>query len=176
MKPIARLTRYLPLLAIALMVAAPACAGPSATTTTTTASPTTTTSPPTTTTTPPTTTTSPPTTTTPPATTTTTPPPTTTAASVTIDLVAQNFAFDKSTITVPRGASVTINFNNKDPGVLHNFAAYTDSSASTKIFQGALITGPATTTYTFSAPSTPGTYFFRCDAHPAMMTGSFIVQ
>jgi len=60
--------------------------------------------------------------------------------------------------------------------VAHNFALYTDSSATTKIFQGTIITGPATTTYTFSAPSTPGTYFFRCDVHPTTMTGSFIVQ
>jgi len=33
----------------------------------------------------------------------------------------------------------------------------------------------ATTTYTFTAPSTPGTYFFRCDVHPETMTGQFIV-
>lgn len=38
------------------------------------------------------------------------------------------------------------------------------------------MTGPATTTYTFTAPSTPGTYFFRCDVHPTVMTGQFIVQ
>ncbi len=93
-----------------------------------------------------------------------------------IDLVAQNIAFDKKTITVKAGSMVTINFNNKDSGIPHNFAAYTDSSASTPIFVGAIITGPATTTYTFSAPSTPGTYFFRCDVHPTQMTGQFIVQ
>ncbi len=113
-------------------------------------------------------------TTTPPPTT-TTPPPTTTPASVTISLAAQSFAFDKSTITVPRGASVTINFNNLDYQVPHNFAVYTDSSATTKIFQGAIISG-GTTTYTFTAPSTPGNYFFRCDVHPTQMTGTFIVQ
>ena len=122
------------------------------------------------------TTTLPPTTTTTPPPTTTTQPPTTTPASVTISLVAQNFAFDKSTITVPRGASVTINFNNMDAQTPHNFALYTDSYATTKIFQGTLVTGPTTTTYTFTAPSTPGNYFFRCDAHPTQMTGTFIVQ
>lgn len=51
-----------------------------------------------------------------------------------------------------------------------------DASASTTIFKGAIMTGPATTTYTFTAPSTPGTYFFRCDVHPTVMTGQFIVQ
>ncbi|MCE5338312.1 MAG: cupredoxin domain-containing protein [Methanomicrobiaceae archaeon] len=94
----------------------------------------------------------------------------------TVDLTAENIKFDKSTITVPAGAAVTVNFNNKDSGVPHNFAVYTDSSASQNIFKGDTVTGPATTTYTFTAPATPGTYFFRCDVHPQQMTGDFIVQ
>jgi len=94
----------------------------------------------------------------------------------TVDLTAENIKFDKSTITVPAGATVTVNFNNKDSGVPHNFAVYTDSSASQNIFKGDTVTGPATTTYTFTAPSTPGTYFFRCDVHPQQMTGDFVVQ
>ena len=97
---------------------------------------------------------------------TTTTSSTTTAASATIDLVAKSFAFDKSTITVPAGAQVTVNFDNQDSGTPHNFAVYTDSNATTSIFIGQVITGPAKTTYTFTAPSAPGTYFFRCDIHP----------
>jgi plastocyanin len=108
--------------------------------------------------------------------TTSTSPGSTTVQRVTIDLAAEHFAFDKSTISVPIGAIVTVNFNNKDSGIPHNFAVYNDSSASQTIFKGQNITGPATTTYTFTAPSTPGTYFFRCDVHPTQMTGSFIVQ
>ncbi len=93
--------------------------------------------------------------------------------SVTINLIAQNMAFDKSTITVPAGASVTINFNNEDT-IPHNFALYTNSSASTSIFVGEVITS-TTTTYEFTAPTTPGNYFFRCDVHPMTMTGTFVV-
>jgi plastocyanin len=99
-----------------------------------------------------------------------------TGNSVTIDLVAKNIAFDKSTITVPAGAQVTINFDNQDSGIPHNFALYTDSSAKTSIFVGEIITGPKTTTYTFTAPTTPGNYFFRCDVHPTQMKGTFVVQ
>ncbi len=93
----------------------------------------------------------------------------------TIDLTAQNFAFDKSTITVPAGAQITVNLRNMDSGAPHNFAVYTDASAATTIFKGPNVNGPGTTTYTFTAPSTPGTYFFRCDVHPTTMTGSLIV-
>jgi len=94
----------------------------------------------------------------------------------TVDLTAQNIAFDKSTITVPAGAEVTVNFDNQDSGIPHNFAVYTDSSASQSIFKGDTITGPATTTYTFTAPDEAGTYYFRCDVHPEQMNGDFVVQ
>ena len=158
------------------------CSSKPSTTTATTTPPSTTvatTTPPTTTA-PSTTTTAPPTTTKPPTTTappTTTVPPTTTSSSaVTIDLVAQNLAFNMGTITVPAGAKVTVNFNNMDAAVPHNFAVYTNSSAATSIFVGSIITGPTKTTYTFTAPTTPGTYFFRCDVHPTIMTGTFVVQ
>jgi plastocyanin len=93
-----------------------------------------------------------------------------------IELTAQNLAFDQSTITVKAGQTVTINFHNKDGAIPHNFAVYTDSSALTVIFKGEIIIGVSDTTYTFTAPSTPGTYFFRCDVHPNLMIGTFVVQ
>ena len=106
---------------------------------------------------------------------TTTPALTTTPVSqnVTINLVVENFTFSPGTITVPAGASVTLNFNNKD-SMPHNFALYTNSTAQTSIFIGQIVTAAAVT-YKFTAPTAPGTYFFRCDVHPAM-TGTFVVQ
>jgi plastocyanin len=94
----------------------------------------------------------------------------------TVDLVADNMAFDTSTITVPAGAEVTIIFDNREDGILHNVAVYTDSSAAEEIYVGETITGPSVITYTFTAPEEPGTYFFRCDLHPEAMTGDFIVE
>jgi plastocyanin len=106
----------------------------------------------------------------------TTPPAATPAGNaVTINVVAQNMAFDQSTITVKAGAQVTLNFNNKDT-MPHNVAFYTDQSAAQVIYKGEGFSGPASKTYTFTAPTTPGTYFFRCDVHPTKMTGQFIVQ
>lgn len=98
----------------------------------------------------------------------------TAAAPVTINLTAQNMAFDKSSISVPAGAKVTMIFNNQDSAP-HNFALYTDSSAANVIFKGDVVTSK-TITYQFTAPSAPGSYFFRCDTHPRAMTGTFIVQ
>jgi plastocyanin len=104
-------------------------------------------------------------------------PATTPAGGITktITLTAKNMAFDTSTITVPAGSSVVMTFVNNDAGIPHNFALYTDRTATGRIFVGDIVTGVKTVTYTFTAPSAPGNYFFRCDVHPETMTGTFIV-
>lgn len=109
-----------------------------------------------------------------PATTATTAPPAggTTAP---ITLTAKNIAFDTNRITVPAGSTVVMTFINNDPGMPHNFALYTDATAASRIFAGNMVTGVNTVTYTFTAPSIPGSYFFRCDVHPEVMTGTFVV-
>ncbi len=117
------------------------------------------------------------------------PPPTTTlprptpstptpvpSTEVTVNLSAKNIAFSLATIQVSAGAMVTVNFDNQDASTPHNFAVYTDSSATKSIFVGKVISGPSKTVYTFMAPSTPGAYFFRCDVHPTIMTGTFVVE
>jgi len=53
-------------------------------------------------------------------------------------------------------------------------AFYTSPSLSTTIYKGEIISGPRTIIYSFNAPATPGTYYFRCDLHPNM-NGQFIV-
>lgn len=100
----------------------------------------------------------------------------TTSNSVTIDIAAKDFAFNTSTITVPAGANVTINFDNMDAGIPHNVAVYENKDANKAIYVGAVINGPKTVTYNFMAPTMPGTYFFRCDVHPTTMIGDFIVK
>ncbi|HEY5485135.1 MAG TPA: cupredoxin domain-containing protein [Candidatus Cryosericum sp.] len=105
-----------------------------------------------------------------------TPTPSPSTGGNTITVTAAGMAFDTSTITVSASAHVTITFINNDSGVPHNIAFYTSSSATTVIYKGARTTGVSTVTYTFDAPTTPGTYFFRCDVHPTTMTGEFIVQ
>lgn len=94
---------------------------------------------------------------------------------IVVDLVVDNLAFDRESITVTAGATVMLNFNNREE-IPHNFAVYETELAENAIFQGSVITGPQTVTYEFTAPSDPGTYFFRCDIHPATMRGEFIAE
>jgi len=95
---------------------------------------------------------------------------------VMIDLAASNMAFDTRVITVPAGVMVMISFDNRDKGVPHNFAVYESPAAQKQIFVGRIITGPQRISYSFMAPTRPGTYFFRCDVHPTTMTGTFVVK
>jgi plastocyanin len=94
----------------------------------------------------------------------------------TITLVAQSLKFDKSSVSAGADAPVTVILDNRDPGVLHNVAFYTNRSAMQKIFGSELVAGPATQTSNFIAPPTPGSYFFHCDVHPDTMSGAFLVR
>ena len=94
------------------------------------------------------------------------------ASGTTLNVVAQNFSFDKSCYAVSAGQPFTVHFDNKD-SVPHNFAIYTDSTASKPLSQPPTITS-TTTSYQVSALS-PGTYYFRCDTHTSM-NGTFIVK
>jgi plastocyanin len=99
----------------------------------------------------------------------------TSGGAVTINISAKNMSFDTNKLTVQAGAKVTLVFANNDAGIPHNVAFYTDSTAAKIIFQGQTINGVSTVSYQFTAPSAPGTYFFRCDVHPTIMTGDFVV-
>lgn len=101
------------------------------------------------------------------------PAPAPSGESVTIDLTVEGIKYGQSTITVPAGSLVTIKFDNKDT-ISHNFALYKTESAKEAIFIGNIISKDKVN-YEFTAPTTPGTYFFRCDVHPGLMTGEFIV-
>jgi plastocyanin len=96
-------------------------------------------------------------------------------AAAVVAITAHGRAFNTSLITVPAGASVTVNYNNQDAGVTHTFSVYTNSATTSSIFIGTPITGVSSIAYTFTAPSTPGTYYFQCDLHPTMTHGSFVV-
>jgi plastocyanin len=82
-------------------------------------------------------------------------------------VVAQGLAFSTAEIALPPDAPSTIHFENKDGGVSHDIAIYTDSSLGTNLFRGQIITGPASIDYSIPALK-PGTYYFHCDVHPTM--------
>ncbi len=82
--------------------------------------------------------------------------------------------FDTADVTVPAGQPVTLTADNVDPGIIHNWALYTDESASEQL-AATVICADCTETITFEPPP-PDVYFFRCDVHPTQMVGTFVVE
>jgi plastocyanin len=87
-------------------------------------------------------------------------------------IVAEGIAFDTAELSLPEGGEAVIAFDNRDAGIPHNVSVYTEQGGEA-IFQGEIITGPATIEYRFPPPD-PGSYYFQCDVHPQMQgTASF---
>jgi plastocyanin len=62
--------------------------------------------------------------------------------------------------------------------VRHNVAVYKSSTDLTPVSSGSvglIFEGAATDDTVFDIPAA-GSYFFRCDVHPTIMTGTFVVQ
>ena len=89
-------------------------------------------------------------------------------------VVAQDFAFDTSTIELVADVPSTITLDNRDADVQHNIAIYTDSALSDELFNGELVTGPATAEYPIP-PLGAGEYYFQCIVHPNM-NGTVVVS
>jgi len=86
----------------------------------------------------------------------------------TASVVAENSAFDPTSLSWAAGAETTLTLDNRDPADVagpHNVSIY---DGDTALLQGDLVEGPATVDYAVP-PMEAGTYEFRCDVHPEMV-------
>ena len=89
----------------------------------------------------------------------------------------QPIAFNPNDITVTAGSTVTITYTNNSnmPHNINFFNGPDNTAPSLAATQVA--TGPGNTqTITFTAPTTPGDYFFWCDVHQTAMEGHWHVK
>jgi len=99
----------------------------------------------------------------------------------TVEVSAFGIKFNVSEIRVNSGGQVRIRLENKDAGTKHNIAFYKSATDVTPVSNGSVgLTFDGTATgvkddTVFDVPAV-GSYFFRCDVHPAIMTGTFAVQ
>ncbi len=88
--------------------------------------------------------------------------------------------FDREQLSIPAGTEVTIVADNIDTGLSHNFAVYASREVAESEGQSAALAmteeckGPCTRQLTLNLDT--GEYFFRCEVHPPIMTGTLIVQ
>jgi len=85
-------------------------------------------------------------------------------------------AFTTNTLTAPAGTLVRVEYMN-DSNVPHNIAFFQGSDASApRIAATEVGTGPDDLQVVeFVPPSEPGSYYFHCDVHPTLMTGTLEV-
>jgi plastocyanin len=100
----------------------------------------------------------------------------TSAPAGSLEVVANNIAFDQDTISATAGEDFTVTLVNDD-NVVHNIK-FLDEEGGELLSPDAttsdLVAAGDTETITFTAPSA-GTYFFYCSIHPNQMTGTFTV-
>ena len=90
---------------------------------------------------------------------------------------AAPLVFEPADVTVPAGASVTVNYMNNS-NLPHNVNFFNGpDNNSPSLAKTEVGTGPNNPqTVTFTAPSQPGDYFFWCDVHTTGMKGVYHVQ
>ncbi|MGH2681426.1 MAG: cupredoxin domain-containing protein [Actinomycetota bacterium] len=85
---------------------------------------------------------------------------------------AASSGFSTDALEVEADRPIELAFENQDPAVGHNVQIFDGpDDAAPVLFDGAVITGPDTTTYDVE-PLAPGDYFFNCRIHPGTMTGT----
>jgi cytochrome c oxidase subunit II len=92
----------------------------------------------------------------------------------TLSLVAHNISWNEFCLAVPANTPFTVNINNQDAGIQHNFSIYDSFFQKTTYFTGPKVTGPATVSLN-PDPLPPGRYYFQCDVHGPAMSGAFVV-
>ena len=100
-----------------------------------------------------------------------------TPAAAPVVVTANNTAFSTKTINLTPDASgnAQIQFKNND-SVAHNIAIFNGADANAPVlFKGAVIQGGQSITYNVTGLK-PGTFFFHCDIHPTLMTGTVVVS
>ena len=88
---------------------------------------------------------------------------------VTLEITAEDIAFDQESLSVPANTQVTVNFENNDTGVPHDFGVSLPDVEPTDTCEG-----PCSGSITFDSGEA-GAYTFQCRVHPEM-TGEFIVE
>jgi len=92
-----------------------------------------------------------------------------------LTITAHDIAWNTNCLAVTQGGPVSIEVQNLDAGIDHNFAIWDSVSRDHQFFATPRFAGVSTRS--FDVPSiAPGTYYFQCNIHGPAMSGVFIVK
>ncbi len=94
-------------------------------------------------------------------------------AAPTVNVAANNLAFDQKELAVPAGREFKLVFNNQEAQP-HNVTILRSQGSSEVLFRQPPFVGPREVTWTVN-PIPAGSYFFLCDVHP-FMNGTVTAQ
>ena len=97
-------------------------------------------------------------------------PPTLTGSaptSTSLTIVAEDLRYTPDAMSAPAGSTLSVRFENRDPGTPHDLALFSDAGRSIKLFGSAITTGVSTRDLSIPGLD-PGTYRFACYVHPDM--------
>jgi cytochrome c oxidase subunit II len=103
-----------------------------------------------------------------------TPPPAPSGAA-TLNLTAQQFAFDKQSLEVPANQPFVIDFKNMDPAGTAHDVDIRQTDGTTVVQDQPTTDGGKESQYQYNALP-PGTYTFICSVHPSIMHGTLTVH
>ena len=99
--------------------------------------------------------------------------PGTPGAGTVLELAAVSSTFDAEEFEAPAGP-VTIEFDNRDAGIVHNVQVFAGDSADGESMGATeLEVGPVQQTLEMTLEA--GEYYYQCDAHPTTMSGTLTV-
>ncbi|MET0801222.1 MAG: cupredoxin domain-containing protein [Actinomycetota bacterium] len=90
---------------------------------------------------------------------------------VALDIVASGIAWSTTCLVAPAGEPFTVNVDNQDDGIPHNFDLLTEEGGD-QIAATEVAPGPVQEPLDVD-PLDPGEYFYQCDVHPTM-TGNLV--
>ena len=91
-----------------------------------------------------------------------------------LSLIAHNISWNQFCLAVPANTPFTVDINNQDAGIEHNFAIYDSFFEEENFFKSPKITGPTSASFDVDG-LTAGRYYFQCDVHGPAMSGAFVV-
>ena len=93
-----------------------------------------------------------------------------------VELHAKDISFTNAPcISAMAGRAIVIHFTNDD-NMPHDVVVYSDSSKSSQLAKGDIITGPNKSETVTVPAQEPGQLYFECSVHPGQMNGALVVN